>query len=216
VVGYPDPGASAEELGVAFREQVVPRLHAARGACALHASAVAAGPACVALLGESHAGKSSLAYAWAVRRERVLVADDALVLAERDDGYRILPLEFEAKLRAPVSDAVDGVPERHAPTGRDVCLRALVLVSPVRERGALPKLDRLSAREAFPLVIGRAYCFQLQSVEARQVFFAGYLRLLRGVAAYRLSYPHDLAQLDATIDLLDKLLRERGGAGRAG
>jgi len=207
LVGYPAAGISGDELVASFHREVVPRLHAARGAWALHASAVAQGAVAIALLGESHAGKSSLAFAWAVRRRRIQVADDALVLDEHAGRYRIRPLEFEVRLRAPVSDAVHGTPERSGPDDA-LELAALVIVAPEPVAGTRPSLARLAAREAFPLVLGRAFCFHLQSDEARRAFFSGYLRLVRDVPVFRLGYPHAIEQLDPSIELVEALLAE--------
>jgi hypothetical protein len=57
----------------------------ARGFDALHAGAVAVGPACVALIGARGSGKTTLTLEL-VRRGAQLVADDVLALAREDDG----------------------------------------------------------------------------------------------------------------------------------
>jgi hypothetical protein len=70
-------------------DHVLPRVLARRGFTVLHATCIAYGDRAVAFVGASGAGKSTLAMS-GLRHGATLLADDCLVLAERDGGFDVL------------------------------------------------------------------------------------------------------------------------------
>lgn len=125
----PDAKADAAALRVFILGSVFGALLHQRGVLPLHASAVRLGAGCVAFLGDSGEGKSTLAAAF-VRAGASLVADDVLVVAETDGALTVWPAYPQLKL-------AEGTADRLGWPTRDL------------ERGSVDRKIALPTRERF-------------------------------------------------------------------
>ena len=73
-----------------YLNQVLPLALSRQGVLALHGSAVQVGAGCVAFIGESGRGKSTLAASFGLNQYRCLT-DDGLLLDVANESYRVLP-----------------------------------------------------------------------------------------------------------------------------
>lgn len=131
IMGHPCPGVSPERLRHLLIDQIVPRALAQQGDIVIHASAVRVDGGCLAFLGPSGVGKSTLAASFlAIGMEPF--ADDALkatcenagvIAIPSYPGVRIWPASeriLRAQLRTSLASRADTVKRRYAPRG---CVR---------------------------------------------------------------------------------------------
>jgi hypothetical protein len=80
-----------------YINQLVPLALSRQGIPSFHASAVAVPGGCVAFLGKTGAGKSTLAASFALEKSAFLT-DDGLILEESGSGYVVLPSHASLRL----------------------------------------------------------------------------------------------------------------------
>lgn len=90
VLGCPAPDVPVETVEHLYLNQVLPLALSRQGALVLHGSAVQIDSGCVAFIGDSGRGKSTLAASFGLNGHRCLT-DDGLLLEVTIDGYNVLP-----------------------------------------------------------------------------------------------------------------------------
>jgi hypothetical protein len=107
VVGAPVDGSPPEMLAQLFLDQVLPLALHARGTFSFHASSVALdGRALVAFVGQTGAGKSTLATSLARAAPDILFSDDCLAIAATSSGVIAHPSYASARLWPESADAL--------------------------------------------------------------------------------------------------------------
>lgn len=201
VTGYPDEGIDPETFRVRIEKEAYPVLYQAIGLVSLHASAVAIGDRVIALVGPTHAGKSTLAHAWCRLDPRArIVADDAVVVDPAKD-FSVRELPFVPSLRS-ATRARFGVPEDavlERVTGRTDGVSRLVGALLLYPTSAAPTVDSIPAADAVLRLLPDAYCFLLSEADAARQFYESMLDLVSRLPIRRLAYPHDFAALEATV-----------------
>ena len=90
VQAMPAPDVPLSTVEHLYLNQVLPLALSMQGALVLHGSAVEVGGGCVAFIGESGRGKSTLAASFGLNQHRC-VTDDGLLLALAGESYTVLP-----------------------------------------------------------------------------------------------------------------------------
>jgi hypothetical protein len=109
----PHAGADQATVEHIHLNQVLPLSWSHGGELVLHASSVAIDGRCVAFVGETGRGKSTLAAAFATRGFRFLT-DDGLIVRECDDGYVAVPSHPSIRLWQDSTDRLLGTYEDRA------------------------------------------------------------------------------------------------------
>ena len=114
VDSWPLPGVSTATVHHLYLNQVLPLALSRQGKLVLHASAVEMGDGCVAFMGQSGRGKSTLAASFAMSGWRVLT-DDGLQLDWRDQALTALPSHPSIRLWEDSQQALIGTGAAVAP-----------------------------------------------------------------------------------------------------
>jgi hypothetical protein len=208
---WPMVGVTTETLSHLFLDQVLPRVLAHRGRLVLHASSVSVGNRAIAFVGETGAGKSTLA-ASLHTAGHPLLSDDGLLLFPGEGC--VLALSTYPSLRL-WPDAVSGLfteaptlaPMAHysakqrvivdaaaAAVNQPLPLAALYLLVPETEAGGVV-ITRLSARDACMAIIRNAFQLDPTDHDRAAGVFAAASKVARQIPAFTLSYPRDFAGL---------------------
>jgi hypothetical protein len=226
---YPDDWADERALGLALGGPVMLFIRHKRGWPSLHASAVVTAHGSVAFLGPRGRGKSTMAASF-LRRGALLLTDDALPLAFRDDGIYGMPgppfmkvwhetaqhtLELADELpnlMSSVDKKLLALEGRYALARTPARLRALYLLDrydPAVVGQTEVALRTLGQREALLALL--AYTsnreYLLPSDDAS--YLRSYARLLAQAPVQILSYPGGFAYQDAVCERILKSLEER-------
>lgn len=136
VVAYPTGGTDAATIEHLYLNQLVPLALSRQGRPAFHASAVSVPGGCIAFLGISGMGKSTLAASFALSGAAFLT-DDALIIDE--SGSEVLAVPSHASLRL-WEDSVDALvgPDRVRAHGVSYSDKARLLAGPDLAHGAAP------------------------------------------------------------------------------
>ncbi len=220
------PDATLRHL---FLDQVFPLVLSHRGRLVLHASAVAIDGGAAGLLGETGAGKSTLAASLA-RHGYPLLSDDALLLeraSQADAVYFAVPgypgrrlwgdsvqglelglkdaelpavAHYTEKKRVGLADGLAAFAQNA------VALERLVLLNPHQDAGAggKIKLERVGAKQALLELVASAYCLDLTDRESVRERFDRLAGIADTIPLYRLSYVQDFTQL---ADIREAVLR---------
>lgn len=218
-VAEPVPGRDVSTVIDGYYRSVVPLALQVYGLEAMHGTAIETAAGAVALCGFTHAGKTTLTYALSRKGHRVL-ADDGLVIDPGSRGTKIAvqPIPFALMIReysaehfgTPVREKVT-VGEDDAPTitAPPVPLAAVVRLD--RQQGASLKLERLSAAEAFTVLLEHCYVFSLDDVGRKGRMMAAFLRFANSVPVYTLTYPDGLEHLDEAVGAIEGLASKVAG-----
>jgi len=103
---FPQPGVSEQSIRHLLIDQIIPRILGQRGNLVLHASVVAiSGNTCVAFLGNSGLGKSTLAASF-YQNGAELITDDCLLLEENDGQLYGIPNYYGVRLFDDSAEAI--------------------------------------------------------------------------------------------------------------
>ena len=225
IVDRYDPRATSEssaDVRVYLLGTALGALLHQRGLLPLHVSALCAPSGTWAFTGPSGAGKSTLA-AWLHRRfDWPMVSDDVAVLDAGTALPRLHPGPTRLKLWR---DALAALGIDESGLARDATryekfhlvvqkgfeaspqgLTALVLLE--SEAGAAPELVRLKGQEAFRAIHASIYRPEF-AVQFRRPdeLFRQCVALANRIRVYRFRRPRDLAQFDATLEILVAQMR---------
>ena len=114
VQGWPAPGVDAATLRHLYLNQVLPLALSRQGKLVLHASAVEVGSGCVAFIGESGRGKSTLAASFAINGNGFLT-DDGLQLEWLGERLTAAPSHPSVRLWGDSEAALLGGSQEAAP-----------------------------------------------------------------------------------------------------
>ncbi|QUL37655.1 hypothetical protein [Erythrobacter sp. JK5] len=192
-------------------DQIAPRILEASGELVIHASAVEIAGRLAVFLGETGAGKSTLA-ASLDRVGHRLIGDDAITITQRGDefcGKSVYPSLrlFPEAITAVLGTDVESAPMAHYSTKQRVSLPALaggnhaeipiaaVIFLVDGEEQDRPAIDRLSPGHTCLGLI--EHCFALDPEDARCAAqrLAKISQLANSVPGYELSYAYDFDQL---------------------
>ncbi len=213
-------GANMNAMRVPLLGSVLGVLLHQRGLFTLHASAVSVDGEVVAFVGAKGAGKSTIAAALH-RAGHTLFVDDILAIDRQEGGRLYVYSGFpQLKLWPASMSALDHDPENLAELHPDYKKRgfrptrgfemSLLPVSRiyVLEEGPAVACELLSSREAFMQLVAHSYAARFIGKHgAGPGHFQQCQELAKQLPVYTLKRPHDLAQLDATIALIENEVR---------
>jgi hypothetical protein len=202
ITAVPQSGADPELIEDAFRRMVMPLALQAQGREVLHASAVRADDGVLALCAVSGTGKSTIARGLS-GRGHLLWADDAVCFEINETAVDALPLPFTLRLRAEsaaffADDPATGELRSPAATER----LAGVFVMERSDSGG-PRIERLSAAEAFREVLRHGYCFSMHDEARKEAMVRNYFELAARVPVYRVEFSEGLDRLAETLDVIE-------------
>lgn len=205
-------------------DQVVPRLLVLGGALVLHASGVGVDGAGIAFVGPTGSGKSSLAAAF-VQRGATLLADDYLVVTERDDRHLASPAYPGLRLWSDAAQELTGtadLPEVAAYTSKrrwavpyeaygdePLPLRAFVAPGSVPGPGQADlRVGRLGGADAFIVVYQQAFRMEPPGRAREAAELDRFSRLTAQVPVLMVEHRRDFGRLPAVIDaILEEITR---------
>lgn len=216
----PVPGVGEESLGLHISQSIMGALLHQRGSLPLHASAVIAKDSCVAFLGNSGDGKSTLAAALR-QRGYPSFCDDICVVKAASGVPTIFPGPGRIKIWADAAEAL-GLDTRHAPRAhpegerysfaedlpfpdRPTPLRRLyILQRAIRDEESFEPLRGLDAVERLI-----DYTYRVQYVEPlgkTASYFQTYARLAGSVEVFTWKRCWGFEGLNASLDRLEEHL----------
>ncbi|MEO8290943.1 MAG: hypothetical protein ABI649_08130 [Gaiellaceae bacterium] len=221
VLAVPEDAAPQSLVLDAYRRTVLPQALQFFGHEVLHASAVVTEGGVVGFCAYSKTGKSTLAFALAGRGYRPW-ADDALLFETTAGEARTLALPFAIRLRPASRDyfRVDPLPVEGSPAangsvsvGREALpLKALSVLTRAEEGEKERVVERVSPGDAVPSLLPHAYWVSLRDEKRKARMVRAYLDVAGSVPVYRIRVPHDLDQLPALLDEIERVVLERPGA----
>jgi hypothetical protein len=193
-----------------------------RGLLPLHASAVGGESGVIAFVARSGQGKSTLAAHLSHRGFRVLADDVCLIDTTQPGAAMVIPTAPWLKLwrnslenlgrQAEGLDRVFSDDDKYRlPLATELEPEPIWKVVFLDEEASssTTEIKELSRFEAVPLLMNLTHhAYLLEATGQREENFLHCGRVLSQARAYRLSRPWGLMHLDATVDLLDSLLRE--------
>ena len=213
----PQKNVSTSELMAYLKGSVLAILLHQRDAMPLHASCVARNGRAVAFLGDSAAGKSTMAALFSARGYD-LICDDVLIHSADEAGIRVLPSDHSTKLWHDSASVLqlDNEPGSTDPTVAkkliptdaaemtDVHrLAGLFVLSWIFPLTAGPEIRPVSEIEAFSKL--RQNIFRDQLVDALDLegrYMSRIARLISTVPVFTLARPPDYAAIDEIPDLV--------------
>lgn len=220
---WPVPGASDAVIQHLFLNQVSPLVLSRTGRLMFHASAVALGDYCVAFMGESGRGKSTLAASFATAGHSFLT-DDGLSLTKAGESFLALPSHPSLRLwtdsraavlgNAVVAAAVPGIRKDRFPAGEALAfcgepriLRAIYLLGGSSAESVA--FGPLAPGEALIELVKHSFVLDIEAEDILASHFDELATLVNFPICYRLDYPrrfeHLAAIRSAVIDHAAKL-----------
>lgn len=198
-----------------FWRSVAPFILQVRGKEAIHASAVITKVGVAAFCAASGTGKSTLAYSLE-RKGYPLWTDDALVFDVTQQGILAIPLPFSLRL-LPDTLSYFSQEGRETELAWDMLEKAPQPITTIiiLERLQLNKKPaeihscRLSALEAFILILEQAFCFSLYEKKEKERLVRNYLALTEKIPVFRVQFSNDLAQIPGLIGHIEELIQPR-------
>lgn len=221
----PADGVGAVTLRHLAIDHVMPRVLNLLGIESLHATAIAATSGAVAFIGDAGTGKSTLAASFHLNGLETF-CDDCLVLRDEGAGVGIVATPgypgvrlWQDSFQALMSDAPPGpavaqytsktrllsdtaaVQAEPLPLARIYLLeRPLQRPSADATAGASPVIARVSAAEAFPVLVGASFPLDLTDYAMLTRHFRFIVRVAASVPIRRLTIPNDFSALPAVRD----------------
>lgn len=187
----------------------------------LHASSVRSGDGVTAFLGDSGAGKSTMA-ACLQGRGFPIASDDICVLEEDAGEMRVIPVAGWLKLwRASLTHLGETPDEKNRVYSEDdkyrlylethagdrLVLRNLVFLTKAVEAGGEPRLKALTAGETIVRMMELTYLGYITELTGSHArVFRQCARVLAGAKGYRLVVPWGFEAMDGALDLLEREL----------
>jgi hypothetical protein len=220
------PGVAESTRAHLVIDQLVPHLVSLGGALVLHASAVAVGDRAVAVIGTSGAGKSSLAAGFVQRGHRLL-ADDYLLLRQRDDGaYLAVPaypglrlwgdsaafFGGEHQALSPVAHFTD---KRRLPVDGDepapLPLGAVIVLGyPPEPEAPDCLLERLEGPNAFMVLYRQAFRLERAGRSVHEADLDRFTRLAAAVPVLLMEHRRSFGALRNVLDTIERVLDDVG------
>lgn len=218
------PGAHDSDISTYLLGSVFGALCHQNGLLPLHASSVRSGDGVTAFLGDSGAGKSTMA-ACLQRRGYSIVSDDICVLTEENGEMRVIPVAGWLKLwRGSLEHLGETPEEKNRVYSEDdkyrlylesnaehrLTLRNLVFLEKATEAGGASKLEALSVPETLARMMQLTYLgyvTELTGSHAR--VFRQCAKTLEGAQGYRLVVPWGFDAMDGVLELVERKLLKR-------
>ena len=214
------PGIPRHVVRRQFLDQVLPRVLSLDGEIMLHASAIAAGQGALVFLGNSGAGKSTIAAAMAAKGMRFL-GDDALRIEMLTGGFRVWPSHPASRLEPATARAIFGRTRAVADlTGkatltsrtatfdwstRPCPLRALLVLAP-RPASAALSIRTLPFRRAMMELVRQTV--RLDPAECAAEEFNSLANLAARIPMGILAVPRRLDRLENILHVVNEWLRD--------
>jgi hypothetical protein len=224
VAAYPAPGTDEVTLEHLYINQVVPLALSRQGRPAFHASVVTVPGGCVAFLGKTGMGKSTLAASFALE-DAAFLTDDALIIDE-NDGIRAMPSRASLRLW---EDSVEALMPRDAPQASAISysskarvlagnslrfanepiplLAAFVLESNDAKEIAIEPLTGSGRHMAW---VGNSFLLDVQDKDLLARHFDWTHRISNQVATFSLDYPRDYGILPQVRDAVRRQAQTPG------
>lgn len=209
-----DPGATKVAVIEAYRRAVLPMFQPLRRRQVLHASGVRTSAGVVALCGKSGIGKSTLAYAFALRGYGVW-GDDAVCFTATNHGVQTIPLPFDLLLQASTAEFFDSLSET-AQIGRPepeietlaplsaICILRRRIGDPATRRTA--DIASFSSADAFTATLEHAYYSGLSDKDQRRHLVEQYLQLAASTPVFAVTFEHGLERVEAVVEVIEQRL----------
>lgn len=216
----PCASLSAATIRHLFLDQVMPIVLSLAGDDVLHASAVETGGNAVAFVGESGAGKSTVAAALGRAGCRIL-SDDCLVIRRRGDGchasapYRSLRLWEDSAAALKLGRGEPGhragkrrfsAAERLSFTGGPLPLGAVCVLHRT-DSTACATLARLPASEAVVTLLKSRFRFDVEERSVLEREFRFLSHLVATVPCFRVTFPDSLDELPSLHQIIIDTVR---------
>ncbi len=215
IVGYMNPDTQGHTLRHLLLDQVVPLTLVSQGEFVLHASGVAVptedGSRAVLFIGESGAGKSSVAVGCSLAGAELL-ADDFVVVHTHNRAATAVPAGVGLRLFDDVAELLD-CPSAYPTVAQythkkrildppylrqlqePVPIGAVVYLQPRLEAGAAPQVEPLAPAESLMKGVEHAFRLDLSNVHSHQELLEHAGRLADSVPWWRVSLPDDVSSL---------------------
>jgi len=218
-----EPNVAPPDVSTFLLGSVFGALCHQNGLLPLHASSVRSGDGATAFLGDSGAGKSTMA-ACLQERGYGIVSDDICVLeAEAGTGeMRVIPLAGWLKLwRASLNHLGETPDEKNRVYSEDdkyrlylkthagdrQVLRSLVFLTKAASAGESPRLEALTTGETLAGMMQLTYLGYITELTGSHArVFQQCARVLAGAKGYRLVVPWGFEAMDEVLDLLEREL----------
>lgn len=209
-----------------LNDQLAPRLLAEAGATVLHASAVRFGDKVAVFLGETGAGKSTLATSLHQAGFQLL-GDDAVIVTRGPGGHfaqavypslRLFPevisrLIGDTAITTPMADYSDkqhvSLPTLPAEVGAPVPLAAIFFLAGDCD-AADPRADALGATMACIKLIEQSFSLDPRDLRCAARRLAALSALALEVPTYTLSYPHAFDRLGEVHEIIETIITSSG------
>jgi hypothetical protein len=209
----PEDGVSAEHVAKLERGLIAALVAHARHQLAFHASAAERGGRAIACLGASQAGKSTAVAELCTRGGFALLADDAVIVRDRLEGFDVVPTEDAHWLLGTSRVALglglgQELKARVAPRAAATNPAKLVAICSLVFDDTLsrPKVEMLHGGTMLATLAAAAIRFVVDEPSRQVHEFQQLDALSKVVDVYELRRPRDLRRLAQTGDLLEGLL----------
>jgi hypothetical protein len=196
-------------------EVVAALLRHLRGGITLHASSISYRDVALACLGETGAGKSTLAARLCASADVALLSDDTTALRLEGPHIEVDPTEGHHWLRADMALAMgidpDGrlkVPLAAKRHGLEpVCVGAIIALA-FDDAAPVPKLTRMHGAEAFSALSLATFRFALDVPHVLQLELDNLARIAREIPIYELRRCREPASMEASSPIVRRLLEQ--------
>lgn len=213
-----------------LHDHIAPRLLAELGELVLHASAVSFGNRLALFLGQTGAGKSTLATSLH-QAGYELLGDDAVIISRGSDGYqaqavypslRLFPEAIANLLgtdteTSPMADYSDKQ-HVHLPTIPETTAEPMPLAAIFFLTGdadvAAPTLAALDSTRACIALVEQSFSLDPKDLCCGTRRLSGLSQLALEVPAYNLSYSHDFARLGEVHQIIESIMKPYGANAR--
>lgn len=219
-----NPETTDRDFTHILNDHIAPRILAGEGELVLHASAVCFGEAVALFLGETGAGKSTLATSLHMAGH-TLLGDDAMIVSRETERHharavypslRLYPetvarLLGEAVPTAPMADYSDKQHVHLATLSQTSCAPlpvAAMFFLAVGDKADHVAASRLGVAKACIGLIEQSFSLDPQDRECTERRLRGLSRLAMEVPAYRLAYPRDFSRLGEVHAMIETALAD--------
>jgi hypothetical protein len=217
VVAHPAPGTDEVTLEHLYINQLVPLAMSRQGRPAYHASVVTVAGGAVAFLGNTGAGKSTLAASFALR-DSAFLTDDALLIEESDDGCKVVPSHPSLRLW---DDSVEALVDADSPQADPISYstktRLLAGKALAYSEASLPlraafvlcgedspaiRVEALGGLDRYMAWINNSFLLDIEDPELLARHFEWTHRISSAVPTFSLDYPRDYGILPDVHDVI--------------